>query len=173
MLWLWIYTQRCRQLQATHARVVAKLFGRYQPGDRGCPFKHMNLLKLVDIYKLRVGVYMYRMIELGEYQQLKASLNLHTAQHDHDTRGHSNLVPPFPRVEIIRMSFLYQFTNVWNQFPSNIRQLDSLRKFKVALNKHLISCYWVYFFMPDSTKCRARGSELNISFLTRCILMYL
>ena len=30
---------------------------------------------------------MYRMIELGERQQLKASLNLHFAQHDHDNAG--------------------------------------------------------------------------------------
>ena len=59
-----------------------------------------------------------------------ASLNPTYPSHMYETRYRGSLVVPFPRVDSIRMNFKYQFCNVWNDIPDNIRNATSLRIFK-------------------------------------------
>ena len=90
---------------------------------------------------MRVAVLMYRVINLNELPSLRNNVILTLASHDYQTRNASNLVLPYPRTEVIRMSYKYQFVSVWNSIPESIRLLPSLKLFKKALTDHFLNMY--------------------------------
>ena len=64
-------------------------------------------------------------------------------QHSHLTRSSGSLLTPFPRVEAIRMSYKYQFVQIWNEIPSTIRESRSLKLFRKSLVDNMLNTYWV------------------------------
>ena len=64
-----VCTGRCDTIFRLQRRIVLNLFSRYFSAD-------VEILKFADIYKLRVAVYMYRMIKLDEFPSLLHNLNL-------------------------------------------------------------------------------------------------
>ena len=47
-----------------------------------------------------------------------------------NARFSSNLTLPFPRVEVIRMNFRYQFVSGWNSVSAHFKILPSLKTLK-------------------------------------------
>ena len=125
-------TGRCSRLNSLHKRVVKNLFKKFYPDDESCLFKQMSLLKLKDIYRLRVCVYVYRVIKLNQFPSLQGALDLREQSHSYATRVTEQFVVSFPRVEAVRMSFKYQFVKIWNTLPNYIKTLESLKTFKAA-----------------------------------------
>ena len=123
-------------VQKIQKKVVLNLFSRFHTDGR-CIFKAEKILKVLDVYRLRVAMYMYKMINMGMYPGLMRSLELNHVPHDYNTRSSSDPRLPFPRVEAVRMSFGYQFVRVWNEIPQAIRSSPSSKIFK----KSVISWY--------------------------------
>ena len=94
-----------------------------------------------DVYKLRVSVLMYKMLIKNELPLLRENINIQTTQHEYDTRSRDQLLTPFPSVESIRMGYQYQFINIWNDVPENIKNATSLKSFKAALSQLFLSFY--------------------------------
>ena len=94
-----------------------------------------------DVYRLRVSVLMYKMLIKNELPLLRENISIQTAQHEYDTRSRDQLLTPFPRVESIRMGYQYQFINIWNEVPENIKNATSLKSFKAALSQLFLSFY--------------------------------
>ena len=134
-------THRCDALLRLQRRILKNLFTKFFP-SAPCLFRAVGLLKLPDVYKLRVAIYMYRMLNLNECPTLRNDLELSYPQHNHGTRSSSMLSLPFPRVEVIRMSFKYQFVNVWNSIPSHIQSSPTIGIFK----KNVIEFYIEQYF---------------------------
>ena len=103
--------------------------------------KDMGILKLPDVYKLKVNICMYKMLKLNECASIRRNLRLEHATHSYDTRTADNLVLPFPRVETIRINFQYQFINIWNSTPSAIKELPNFRSFKKTLIDFYLNSY--------------------------------
>ena len=133
-------THRADSVVNLQAKIVKILFRKFYPTHR-CLFHAAKILKLPDLYRLRVSVFMYKIVVLGELPVLHGNLDLAYATHDYSTRSANLLVPPFPRVEAFRMSYLHQFIRVWNDIPVPIKQLSTLKLFKTALTNFLISNY--------------------------------
>ena len=104
-------------------------------------YKSMNILKLPDVYRLRVGLLMYRTIISNECPTILNNLVLTYPEHDYGTRSCNMLIPPFPRVEAIRTNFQYQFIDVWNKIPNDIKLKPTASTFKKALFQYLINNY--------------------------------
>ena len=137
---LLLCTQRGERLLKLQNRTMKNLFSRFYPDSRDL-YKDTSILKLPDVYKLRVGIYMYRCLVLDDSPAVKRSLILTQSDHSYDTRGALDLIPPYPRVETIRINFQHQFINVWNEIPSRVKEQLSLKNFKRSLMNHMIDSY--------------------------------
>ena len=72
-------------------------------------------------------------------RHFSAILDLRVGDHDHNTRNRNNLIPPFARVENIRLNFKYLFPVVWNEIPVESKELHSLSSFKKELRQFFLS----------------------------------
>ena len=133
-------THRCDRLVRLQAKIMKNLFSKFFPSTR-CLFKKIKILKLPDVYRLKVNVFMYRMLKLDEFPSIRRNLRLEYATLSYGTRYAGNLIPPFPRVEAIRINFQYQFINVWNSTPLAIKALPNFRSFKRALIDFYLNSY--------------------------------
>ena len=95
-------------------------------------FKQFKLLKLRDIYQLKLATYAYSNCNF---------LNDHHANHDYETRFHNELRPSFMRLNLTQNSISYQIPKLWNTIPTEIKSLSSLNQFKKAFKLYLINKY--------------------------------
>ena len=135
-----VTTHRGDRLIGLQAKIVKNLFEKFYSGD-ACLFKACRILKLVDVYKFRVCIYMYRVLILNELPTLRENLELEFPQHEYNTRSNTLLITPFPRVEVVRMSYSYQFVRIWNEIPDFLKAADTLRKFKNNLMSRILDSY--------------------------------
>ena len=134
------FTARGEDLQKLHVSIVRNLFCEFSdPND--CLFRSNSILKLADVYRYCVSVYMYKMLKLDSCPTLLTDLDLRINNHDHNTRNRNNFVPPFPRVDNIRLNFKYTFPIIWNEIPTEIRDAQSLSCFKRKLNRAFLDTY--------------------------------
>ena len=84
---------------------------------------------------------MYRVLKLNECPTLRNILSITYPSHNYNTRNANSLILPFPRVEVVRMSYLYQFNKVWNEIPEVIKSMENFKKFKSALYNYYVSQY--------------------------------
>ena len=133
-----ICNHRADSLIRLQRHILENLFSKFFSDDINF---HAKILKIEDVYRLRVAIYMFRILVLNELPILKRCLLLSQAPHTYGTRNASDLRLPYPRTEVIRLSYKYQFVNVWNSIPERIRLLPSLKQFKRALTDHFLSRY--------------------------------
>ena len=116
------------------------IFSKFYSGNN-CVFKEAKILKIDDIYKFRVALYMYKVLKFNQYPSLQNNLNLFYPGHDHATRSADQLVLPFPRVAAIRIGYKFQFVNIWNEIPRRLRNLENVKNFKKELHAYFLSKY--------------------------------
>ena len=96
------------------------------------PLFHSNkILKVQDLYKLNVGLYMYDNLEPGRY----------SVTHDYDTRNRNSLVPSRARITASDSSLSVAGPIIWNSVPLSIQQSPTKNIFKNSFKAHLLSNY--------------------------------
>ena len=120
--------------------ILNNLFSKFYPENINIHVREF-FFKISDIYRMRVAVLMYRVLVLNELPSLRNNIILTPAPHDYNTRNATNLIPPYPRTDVIKMSYKYQFINMWNSIPEFIRLLPTLKLFKKSLTDHFLNMY--------------------------------
>ena len=90
-----------------------------------------KVLKIHDIYKLQVGLYMYDNWESELYDR----------SHHYDTRNRDSLLPGPARLTVTQNSLSVIGPNVWNTIPESIRRFPTKNLFKQRFKEHLLSNY--------------------------------
>ena len=90
-----------------------------------------GILKIHDIHKLNIGLYMY------DHEML----NQLTRSHSYNTRGSSDLLPGQARLTLTLNSILVVGPNIWNSIPEDIKNSPSRNCFKFKYKRHLLSFY--------------------------------
>ena len=121
-------------------KIVYNLFSKHYSGSL-CLFKAAKLLKIVDLYKLYCSIHMFKIINENSNPFIQNAIDLRYPSHGYDTRNRNQLQTPFPRVDAIRYNFQYQFVDLWNQIPYNIRESGSLRLFKRKYTEYILNTY--------------------------------
>ena len=93
-------------------------------------FKSMNLLKIEDIYKQRVLIFMYR-----------SELIHNTRTHDYSTRNAHNITLPLFNKSKSQRTIFYKGIVFWNNLPTNLKNLRSENIFKNAMKSMLLGEY--------------------------------
>ena len=133
-------TERGKPLISKHNKIVKNLFGKFVALGE-CIFKNMKILKFCDIHKFYVALHMFKLKSGASNQSVSQSHTFNYPSHLYETRSRNLLIPPFPRVDAIRINFEYQFCRVWNEIPDNIKEAKSASLFKKLLTAHMISLY--------------------------------
>ena len=94
-------------------------------------FKNMETLKLQDIYKHRLLVYMFK----------NKDFTAHSDIHSYNTRHRHDLVLPLYNRARSQSSFLYQGIQVWNSIPPEVRNIPYEGAFKNTVKNLLLSDY--------------------------------
>ena len=90
-----------------------------------------GILKVHDIHKLNVGLYMYEHSTSAQFIR----------PHDYSTRGHDDLLPQSARLELTKHSISVVGPNTWRSIPEDIRNSPSRNSFKFSYKKFLLSFY--------------------------------
>ena len=94
-------------------------------------FKSMEILKLKDLFELRLLVYMFKNQHFSSHSDL----------HSYNTRHRQNLVlPRFNRARS-QSSFIYQGITIWNAVPLEVRTIRYVNAFKNAIKNSILSEY--------------------------------
>ena len=133
-------SQSTQTLDRHRTRIVSNLVDRFYPSNI-CIFKSVKLLKLVDIYHLIVANYMYKIINLNNFESIRENLQLSYPTHDYPTKNRGNLITPFPRVNSIKSNYEYQIVSVGNGIPEHIEEMSPFRSFKTKLIKYFLEQY--------------------------------
>ena len=94
-------------------------------------FHKLKLLKLTDIHKFLVAVYMFN----------EQSNETFSVPHSINTRYRNNLTPKFHRLSRCQQAISYIGPSIWNQIPLIIRQISDLKLFKRTLKSYYIDQY--------------------------------
>ena len=94
-------------------------------------FKSMNLLKIDDLYKQRVLLYMYK-------SDLTHAIE---PNHNFSTRNAYNIIVPRFNLSRSQSTIFYKGIVLWNNLPENIKTIRSESKFKSSVKTILINDY--------------------------------
>jgi hypothetical protein len=93
-------------------------------------YRDFDLLKMSDLYKFRVLLFMYDWIRLGNYNFLDNIENEINFLHNHDTRSMNEYRLPLPRLNVHKQSVIYKGIKYWNSLPNNLKQIQTKDTFK-------------------------------------------
>ena len=119
------------RIQKKILRIVTKsdYFDHTQP-----LFKEHNILKLFDINKLHIRIFMYMQLNSGD-------ITLQQLHHNYPTRAREHLRTPQHSLTIFKHSLSYSGPIIWNFIPEQIKTLPTLHSFNKHFKKHLLLQY--------------------------------
>ena len=122
---------KVQRIQNFAARIIFKNFDYIN--TRGLDL--VRNLKLQNVCERRdyfLCVLMFKCIHGMAPQYLCNDVTMQFDVHGYDTRSaeNMNLYVPRPYKEIYKRSFLYKGSSLWNNLPRNLKETDSLEKFK-------------------------------------------
>ena len=100
-----------------------------------------KILKLSDLHKFHVCLYMFKTFKLDFDPSLLSVLNSHVNEHSHYTRNSTNLPIPLFSSSKSQNSIVYTGSKFWNSLPSYIVSSNSIHSFKCKLKLQLIESY--------------------------------
>ena len=127
------YPSHLRPLETAQKKCV-RIIADELPYAHSTPIFHeLKLLKFSDMYKLNLGVYMYKNIDKFESQILR------TPYH---TRSGTYYVPKNVRLTLTRnQSLKFQGPSLWNILPDSLKESPSAKSFRKKYKNMLISLY--------------------------------
>ena len=126
------YSSHIQPLEVAQRKCVRIINGVHRQSNANPLFANLEILKFNDLYKIQLGIYMYKNI----HNFVDSSPN-----HNYDMR-HSLFYPVFQRLTLTqRQSVAYQAPLNWNSIPLSIRNSQSLKAFKSCYKRHLVSLY--------------------------------
>jgi len=102
-------------------------------------FNDFKILKICDLYRYNVGLYMYRTLNLGNYDaELSAYVSENSDRLVYTTRNNLSIRLPRYKCESSKSSVFYTSSKLWNELPLAVKSSESVnifkRRFKLQLN---------------------------------------
>ena len=114
-----------------HKRIIRLLTDSHFREHTTPLFSRLGLLKLLDIYKYNLLIYIQKLIWNGKFQP----------DHDVNTRSRNLAVPTFQRLTRTQQSVSYAGPSLWNDLPNYLKEIVSPSIFKRKLKVYLIGQY--------------------------------
>ena len=90
--------------------------------------------------KVHLGVFFHKAAKGNSSEHAKEMFNNRLANHRHNTRSKKarNLKSISHSTSLIERSVSYRGAQAWNSIPTDIKDIDKTKSFKMALQKHHI-----------------------------------
>ena len=95
-------------------------------------FESNSLLKIDSVYRFKIIVYMFRMINMDYDSALFNRVIEINHTHDHNTRNRMQLTAPLYQRAKAQKSFLFSAINLWNVLPDSLILVPTLNQFKTG-----------------------------------------
>ena len=99
-------------------------------------FKALEILNLENTYKLHCLVFIYKLVKMNAYPEIKKRVLRNSAYHNHLTRCRSQYRLPGTRLKCIKQSCLYIGLTLWNKHEKDITVCKNIFEFKKLMKKH-------------------------------------
>ena len=125
------YPTLTKRLTLLQKRVLRIMNGAHHRAHTDPLFSSNKILKLQDIYKLNIGMYIYDRQSSADYRRM----------HEHYTRHRNDLLPSTARLRICQYAVSVAGPNNFNSIPEVLRESDSRESFKKGYKQFLLSFY--------------------------------
>ena len=95
-------------------------------------FKKLKILKLHDLYRYHMLIYMHK-------QKLMGNLNL--SDNIHNTRHHEEIRPQYHRLTVSQHSVSFMGPKIWNSLPHNMQSITNNHTFRKKIKNIMIENY--------------------------------
>ena len=131
VVWGATYDVHLNNIVVLHKRIIRILTDSPYDAHTTPLFRRLKLLKLKDIYRYSILVYMYQNHMNDEFR----------VRHERNTRFSSSTLPSFNRLTLCQHCITYTGPSYWNDLPSSLRESRSLKTFKANLKKEILGNY--------------------------------
>ena len=115
-------SQRANILLRLQRKIIKFLFSQFFPiAPNDELFNLTSILKLDLVYLLKIASLMNKVVKLNKPPTLRKDFNLRLPPHLYNTSRNDSFIFPFPGTEATRSNFNYQFTQIWNPVPIEIK----------------------------------------------------
>ena len=104
-------------------------------------FHSNKILKIDDLHRLRILMYIYKTINCNHDPHLFNQLISHNQLHDHVTRHRNQLILPFCNNSKSQNNIIYRGAKLWNLVPHHIKESANLFSFISQLKYHFLETY--------------------------------
>ena len=120
LVWGKKFATHLKSLEVLQKRFIRIIHGTPSRAHTSPLFFYSCILKLEDIYRLKLASYMYQLPDFEQFQ----------FEHGHATRNRGQLRPEFQRLSVTQQAITFQGPREWNRIPSDLKNLTSICKFK-------------------------------------------
>ena len=100
-------------------------------------FKALDLVNIENIYKLNCLVFIYKLVKMNIYPDIKRKVLRNSAYHNHQTRHRSQYRLPGTRLKCIKQSCLYVGLTLWNRYEKVTDKCKNAYELKREMRKTL------------------------------------
>jgi len=104
-------------------------------------YKKYGILKIVDRYKFEVCCFVYKYFNNILSACFHKSFQANSEICFRHTRQSDQLRVPFVAKTICRQSIAFKGTQLWNEFPSDLKSCRNFKNFKLKLKLHFLNNY--------------------------------
>ena len=129
------------KVEILHKKAIRAIFNLPYNSHTNDYFKNNNILKLQDLYKLKLCLLLYQYINPSVPLSLTHRIRTHDSIHNHNTRHRRDLNLPRYTKASTQSCFLFQSISEWNTLPQTIKNSTSKNTLKKNLKSYYLSKY--------------------------------
>ena len=141
LLWANTYSTCLNKLRILQKKAIQIITQSHYLAHTDPLFSKLKLLKLDDLYKHQLGIYMYKSTKgLLPDSMSSMVIPIHNV-HDHHLRNQNGYYIQLVRTNCRKFTIHYTGPVFWNTLPEQLRQAVSEKQFKRKLKDFLLSRY--------------------------------
>ena len=141
LLWANSHVTNIRKLQLLQKKAIRIITSSHYIAHTEPLFSMTKLLKLDDLYKYQLGIFMHKVTHC-QLPQNMSSMFLRTDNiHSHQLRNHNAYYIQQIRTNTRKSTINFSGPKFWNTIPTNLRQLASIHQFKKKFKALLLTKY--------------------------------
>ena len=141
LIWANTYSTKLNKIRMLQKKAVRIINNSDYLAHSEPLFKQNNLLKIEDIYKLQLGLLMYKLSREALPNSISILFQRNIEIHNHNTRNSNDYFMHEARTNTRKFTIKYSGPLFWNSIPEHIQNSTSENQFKNKLKQRLLSTY--------------------------------
>ena len=135
-------TSTCK-LRKKYDKIVYNLFSLKDESinDINTIYKRNNILSLIDLYKCKSCVALYKILKENYTPFLHEPITFLTRPRPYLTRNRADFCLPFPKTKSVKLNLLYHAISIWNELHVDLKSLPNSKIFEKQLKNLYLASY--------------------------------